>query len=203
MNKNFISNLVIMSISDVLVNDEALFMLNVHEGAISHRLAYYLEKNLRSLCPNEFKDVFVDCEYNRFGSFPDSIKELPGLEKYLTGKNQDRDEKIVRPDIVLHKRQSKTDKNFLVIEIKKISDDDYVDGKQYTKDKVVAFVNSSRYSYAFGLYLEFKAGFEKVSPTQRVNSAILFSHGVNGGIEIKQRIIGDIAIKNIISSIRK
>ena len=75
-----------------------LFLLknDVVETAISHKLALYLQQ--------QFDDWHVDCEYNR--NYLGDVKRLDG--------------DIVRPDIIIHRRETRAD-NLMVIEIKKMS----------------------------------------------------------------------------------
>ena len=79
--------------------DSALFRRDVHEVAISHRLAIYLEQILKE--KKLLGDCSVDIEYNR---------NLYG-GKYLSKENE-------RPDILVHKRGNH-ERNLLIIEIKK------------------------------------------------------------------------------------
>ncbi|MBR1383072.1 MAG: hypothetical protein IJ555_04585 [Ruminococcus sp.] len=72
---------------------------HVGERAIVFRFGYYLQKQLET---SEYKDLNVDCEYNRNGKNP---KNIPG---FLNG---------VYPDIIIHKRGLDIS-DLLVIEFK-------------------------------------------------------------------------------------
>ena len=71
---------------------------DIHEQALSHRLAYHLENS------NFFTGYNVDCEYNRHG---DDTKE--------------DSEGRFRPDIIIHVRGNDDD-NLIMIETKKFND---------------------------------------------------------------------------------
>ena len=77
--------------------DKDLLMNDVHEQAIAHRIAYYIERGGR---PHGYQ---VDCEYNK-----------RGLDVKRWGNRR------IRPDIIVHKRGSNhRGDNLFVIEIKK------------------------------------------------------------------------------------
>ena len=71
---------------------------DIHEQALSHRLAYHLENS------DFFGGYHVDCEYNRHG---DDVKE--------DSKGR------FRPDIIVHVRGN-DDSNLIMIEAKKFND---------------------------------------------------------------------------------
>lgn len=109
--------------------DSYLFEINVHEEAISNRLAGYLRSEL------ETDLISVDTEYNRHGT---------QLKKYgIEGRSA-----VV--DIVVHSRGT-DDFNLLAIECKKrkASEDDY--------KKINALVDNE-FNYRYGLVLEFFEG---------------------------------------------
>lgn len=72
---------------------------NIHEQALSHRLAFHLESS------DSFIGYHVDCEYNRHGDDP---------------KTDDRGLNF-RPDIVIHVRGN-DENNLIMIETKKFND---------------------------------------------------------------------------------
>ena len=77
------------AIEQVLVDDAFLFQRDVHERAICHRLASYLQVR--------FPSWHVDCEFNRDGH---EAKALIGLkESIVEGEGS-----LVYPDIIVHKR---------------------------------------------------------------------------------------------------
>ncbi|MFH1941156.1 MAG: hypothetical protein ABIL68_03550 [bacterium] len=116
-----------------LINDDAdLLDINVNERSISHKFAEYLQQ--------EFLGWNVDCEYNRKMG---ETKRLNVIFNNVT--DQDIEAKTVFPDIIVHRRQ--TDKNLLVIEMKK-------SGNNFDNDvkKLKAFTGDED-GYRFGLLL--------------------------------------------------
>lgn len=82
------------ALSDFAKRDMVLLDLGVQEETISHRLAIYIEQRL--------PEWEVDCEYNR---------------DLMCPKKNPKGSGCIRPDIVVHKRNSS--RNLLVVEIKK------------------------------------------------------------------------------------
>ena len=144
-----IKKIIILSLQELILNDLDIFTQEskiiefnniqdgskgnrlVHETAINHRFAFYLENNLRKYtCSCAYFQV--DLEYNRYFGRP----------KEHNGDN-------IRPDILIHKRQGKTPNkdNLLVIEAKKtvISKEDNDLVKQLMSDK------KKKYLYQYGL----------------------------------------------------
>lgn len=132
--------LLCLKINDSLLFD---FEIDIPEVSISHRLGLYLQVL--------FNGFDVDCEYNR---------HLGSVKK--------ANNKIVRPDIVIHKRKKDTH-NSLVIEVKT-----KYNAKEIKKDldklialttKEVAIENEDQlHGYDFGLFLLFKR--KDTVPTQ-------------------------------------
>ncbi|HYV04677.1 MAG TPA: hypothetical protein VFB82_08835 [Blastocatellia bacterium] len=81
--------------------------------------------------------MFADIEFNREGVNYKAV-------------TSDGEERIVRPDIIIHNRRSGGEKmNFLVVECKKASQSKEAledDGK-----KILALMQDGRYEYSFGL----------------------------------------------------
>lgn len=78
----------------------------LHEVCVNHRLANHLEKEIIPVLMLE-ETIFVDIEFNR-----------EGVDLKNVGINGE--DKIVRPDIIIHNRKTGPDKlNFLVVECKK------------------------------------------------------------------------------------
>ena len=107
---------------DLYEND--LYLLDsrheLHEQAISHRLAVYLERHFSRLRYFRERSLSVDCEYNKNG---EDCKRIYGIcyncnehncfikkdqiahnDTYLPLRS-DNDNKAVRPDIIIHKRR--------------------------------------------------------------------------------------------------
>ena len=110
--------------------DIILIENDTHEQAISHVIACYLAK--------KFENWDVDCEYNR---------DLENPKTYLNNSNET---KYIRPDIIVHKR--KTEKNLLVIEIKK-------DANDADKEKDIKKLNCmlEKYGYKYALFINLQS----------------------------------------------
>jgi hypothetical protein len=104
-------------------SDRALFVNDVSERAITHKLAEYLQA--------QFKDFNVDCEYNRNScnglQNPKLLRlladEKSKIKEKALGQHPNLEEEIhssvsTYPDIIVHRRLS-NDHNLLVIEVKK------------------------------------------------------------------------------------
>lgn len=97
---------------------------DIHEQALSHRLAYHLENS------GLFIGYHVDCEYNRHGEDPKTD---------LHGNN-------FRPDIVIHVRGN-DESNLIMIEAKKFNDP--VQEIEKTRLSLVNRKDEFRYQHAF------------------------------------------------------
>ena len=118
------------AIAKLLRHDKYLLEKDVNERAISHRLAHYLKQY--------FSKWDVDCEYNRNHDDPKRLKLKPrGVS------DQDLEAVTVYPDIIVHKRS--TEKNLLVIEMKKSTSRQSVD---YDIEKLHGFKQELGYEYA-------------------------------------------------------
>jgi len=112
MERERVRDKVTAAIARLLKNDTHLLKVDVNERSITHRLASYLQE--------EFGGWDVDCEYNRNR---EDTKQLRVSKEFniLVGNVQtdvdDTQARTVFPDIIVHRR--KTDKNLLVIEVKK------------------------------------------------------------------------------------
>lgn len=88
----------------LLRDDCFLLVYDVHEQAITHRIAVYLE--------SMFPDHHVDCEYNNDLDSKSGRKQI----RYLN----DEDASMVRPDILVHHRGlNGKHHNILIVEVKK------------------------------------------------------------------------------------
>jgi hypothetical protein len=81
---------------------EDLYRNGINEPTLSHRIALYIEHNLKGY--EAFRHLSVDCEYNKMGNI------LKGEKKG----------EIFRPDITVHQRGTNVN-NLCYIEIKKCS----------------------------------------------------------------------------------
>jgi len=126
------------------INAGGQIQRKLHEVCLNHKLANYIEKYVLPLIATE--NMFVDIEFNRDGG---NFKEL----------NYNGDEKKVRPDIIIHNRESGNQKkNFLVVECKK-----QVVGNKQNQDKIAldtqrleSFLKDEKYLYRFGLSVLYK-----------------------------------------------
>jgi len=118
-------------IEKLLRDDLYLLQAGVHEQAITHRLAHYIQE--------QFPDQDVDAEYNRHGLAIKSARLRSGS-------------KHVVPDIVVHARGN-DHKNLLVIEVK-IRDRGDAEDRDHAHQKLDALVHGGQFRYQFGLYLE-------------------------------------------------
>jgi len=112
-------------------NDIFLLEKDVGERAISHRLGLYLQ--------SEFREMNVDCEYNRKGSKIDPKRFDPKKIK----------SRPVYPDIIVHRRGDDSN-NILAVEVKKQGKQ----GIEYDEIKLKHFT-SNGHKYRFGLLLIF------------------------------------------------
>jgi metal-sulfur cluster biosynthetic enzyme len=123
--------------------DSVLLEIDVNERTMTHKLAEYLQQ--------EFRDLNVDCEYNR--QIKDTKKILhPSITRKGWDFSEDTDAKTVYPDIIVHKRLS--DDNVLVIEAKKSSREDNGD---WDKAKLRAF-KGEEYKYRRAFFVIFHVG---------------------------------------------
>ena len=126
--------------SSIEVYDADYDARKLHEVCINHRLAVYFEQKIIPLLPKD-EEYFVDIEFNREGS---NFKEVEITEQ----------QKTVRPDIIIHNRKSGNNKkNFLVVECKKRGTSE--DKINYDMQKLEAFLTDPRYSYRFGLQVNY------------------------------------------------
>lgn len=133
MPENILAN--VLAILPAFFREEAdLFGYDVNERSLTHKLAEHLQPR--------FPGYHVDCEYNRRGY---EQKKLPNPEPTdsgnLTGKT-------IYPDIVVHQRGQQD--NLLVIEVKKVGNDDRANDIAKLRQLTEAH---GGYAYICGLYL--------------------------------------------------
>ena len=134
------------------------------ERAIAHRLAFYLESELRRVSAiGDAGPVVVDCEYNRHIAAGKSLSaeaaaEIKKIVKAARRKELEADEDgfyvfSVAPDIVVHQRRTDVN-NLLVVEIKKRSNPET---EKYDKLKLELFTRSKEdekgFGYRFGAWV--------------------------------------------------
>jgi hypothetical protein len=147
-----------IALSIVLKNDAYLLQKDINERTIAHKLATYLQYT--------FPKYHVDCEYNG-NVLRDNEKKYISLLKeelqtlgLLKPKEEIIDkeiiERLVYPDIVIHKRG--TTENLCIIEIKKSTSKipskyDELKLKCYTSSD-----NGNGLKYNLGVFIKFLAG---------------------------------------------
>jgi len=142
------------------------------ERAIAHRLAYYLERELRrkSIVRDDAR-ITVDCEYNRHldGSkehrIPrDLVRIVEKAKRTVTRATDDENYYVfsIAPDIVVHRRG--TDKyNLLVVEVKKTTNREC---EKYDQLKLECFTGTGAHGYAYKVGAAVTA-LDDVPPAQR------------------------------------
>lgn len=94
-NKEDVAKKLIRSLEEYFKEDhELLYKNNLYEPTFSHRIARYLEKY--------FDEYHIDCEYS----------------KAISDPKVDENAKRIRPDIIVHTRNT-NERNLLIIEVKK------------------------------------------------------------------------------------
>lgn len=148
------------AVENLYHNDRYLLENRIHEQDMSHRIAYYFEKELQE-CPwFDSKKYSVDVEYNRNLDEPKhaytKCQKCNQKNCFITqNKNNVNLSTYSRPDIILHVRgenneTTKEYNNIIVIEIKKEQGNDIKDTA-----KMTAFTCSKGdYKYHIGVYLD-------------------------------------------------
>lgn len=130
MKQEIIERAISEALHTLLERDADILRTDTNERTISHKLAGYLEPF--------FDDWNVDCEYNRNHGDPKRL-EIP----QRNARNDDTQARAVFPDIIVHKRG--TDKNLLVIEMKKTTSRESDD---FDLRKLRAFRDQLGYKFA-------------------------------------------------------
>jgi hypothetical protein len=157
------------SVKNLYSNDSSLIDNDVHEQAISYKIAHNFENilNLNSILSKN--NLSVDVEYNRRidrpkeytteyediknkcrKDFQQKIKEKENndIEEYiLLYIDEYIEKKKLRPDIILHERKT-NESNIIAIEIKK--NPKYTD---FDKKKLKFLTRQDKYNYKLGLSL--------------------------------------------------
>jgi hypothetical protein len=147
------------ALDEVLENDQYLLTHGIHEPAISHRLAVYLEP--------KFPDFNIDCEYNgnvEADSGKKYVYLLRQVAEQLGKLKEEEDEqeiltRYVFPDIIVHMRgRNGSENNLLIIEVKKSSN---LDDGAWDAEKLSRFTSSkyeNRFNYQYGAFVRFAVG---------------------------------------------
>ena len=149
--RELLFDLFAKAVQDFYRREQRNLELDVHEVCHAHRLAIYLEQELRTYdnlnCTCLFYDYSVDLEFNR--TEDGDIKKLP-----------DKDENLhnIRCDILVHsKGKNKERENLLLIELKKEDGDD--EGKDQERLKMMVSPdpdnsNNPIYNTLLGIFLK-------------------------------------------------
>ncbi|MFQ6758245.1 MAG: hypothetical protein D9V46_12160 [Deltaproteobacteria bacterium] len=127
-----LKEVVIESLSKLCENDYLLIESSVKEECINHKFAQYIEYITKQSLPHI--DVDVDVEYNKYEHDP----------KKMMGQTP------IRPDIIVHKRQSGNSNNYLAIEAKK----EY--SSKHDKEKIEHLVLSENFNYSLGCLVSYQ-----------------------------------------------
>ena len=125
-----LKEIVIESLSKLCDKDYLLFESSVKEECINHKFAQYIEYFSKQLSPH----VDVDVEYNKYEQ---DLKKMMGQTP-------------IRPDIIVHERQSGNSNNYLAIEAKK----GY--SSQHDKDKIEHLIDSEDFNYTLGCLVSYQ-----------------------------------------------
>lgn len=150
MDGSSVDDIVNQSLCQLYEDDQFLLQERIHERTIAHKFAEYLQYNLEEVVINS--DLIVDCEYNREGH--DDRETLPAPENT---HEKELDEDTIFPDIIIHKRGS-SDKNILVIEVKKSDNSDNRKSDRKRLQKLTTDREDGRFGYEYGLFLVMPVG---------------------------------------------
>lgn len=139
-------NTLLINDKDIFSNETKVLEINniqtgetgnrkLHETAINHRFAYYLENNLDAI--PAWKGYYqIDIEYNRY-----------------FGKPKENNGDLIRPDVVIHKRRGDnlTKDNLLLVEAKK----DII--SEIDEKKVWSIMSNGKYNFKYGLTVTYCA----------------------------------------------
>lgn len=124
-----LENSILKALQKLIESDIDIIKNKTREECINHKLAQYLEEELRN---TNIPFGNVDIEYNKY-------KEN---EKGTNGR-------LIRPDIIAHERKSGNKNNLIVIEAKK----DY--SLKNDRKKVMDLVDSAEYEYSLGVLISY------------------------------------------------
>lgn len=131
------------AVQQLFAKDSFLLEADVAERAITARLAIYLDPH--------FPEYRVNVEYNRHGLHPKRL-DLPAYGG----------EKIIVPDVVVH-RQGHDEKNLLVIQVKKETNNE---SRDY--DRAVIAGMKRDYGYTWGVLIDLPTGPEATKRKSRL-----------------------------------
>lgn len=130
-NEQELKEIMEIALRELYEKDRELIDRILHENAINHKLAIYLEEAI-NLQKGWISTYSIDVEYNKDGK---NAKKLNGDKEF-------------RPDIILHERNS-NERNILLIEAKKEKLDD-------KDENVLKNCLKSPFNYRFSVGIEYK-----------------------------------------------
>jgi hypothetical protein len=133
-----------------LFQRDANFPDGVNERSITHRLAIYIEEELRAT-GDGFPHLSVDCEYNRFRE--DVPKRLKGVYGEGDGGAGDTEATTVYPDIIVHQRGNDDD-NRIIIEVKVKGRPNGGEGAARDRKKLELYRSQLKYQHALFILLD-------------------------------------------------
>ena len=137
-NEQELKEIMEIALRKLYEKDRELIDRILHENAINHKLAIYLEEAI-NLQKEWISTYSIDVEYNKDGN---NAKKLNGDKEF-------------RPDIILHERNS-NERNILLIEVKK--------EKLIDKDKnTLKECLKAPFNYRFSVVIEYKNPNQKES----------------------------------------
>jgi len=134
MTQSELKEIVISSLSILCEKDSILIDNSVKEECINHKLAQYIEKIIREKVCVELNGIDVDVEYNKYDHDP----------KKMMGQTP------IRPDIIVHRRQSGNADNYLAIEAKKLY------SSRHDRLKINHLVTSNYFNYSLGCLISYQ-----------------------------------------------
>lgn len=145
LNRDDIERKVRQAVISLLNSDLPLLKTDANERTVTQRLAFWLQA--------EFREWTVDCEYNRDGDITKRISQA--LDQAPPDNRQHR---IVIPDIIIHHRGRGSEGNLVVFEVKKSTNGDSGDS-----DKANLLDLKNQYGYKCTVFLRLKAGSEDIT----------------------------------------
>lgn len=163
MEKQEIKDILDTAIATLKEKDNFLFVNDISEWAISHKLAVYLN--------DKFPELDIDCEYNGYAKANNNKKYIMILRSKLEElgkiKDSDGDDEFLRrsvyPDIIVHKRGE--EENLMVIEVKKEKNND----KDFDREKILRYTShdyENNLNYKLGALVVFSTG--KSEPSHEI-----------------------------------
>ncbi len=154
IDSNKIKEILIHGIKEVSSHDKLLLRNALNERSIAHRLAIYLEYEVKK------DNLNVDCEYNKITNNKDSTNKMVEVTK---SSDSEKTVKYMHyiPDIIIHERESQN-RNLLVIEMKFIKKYNRRKNKSENKsekkdyEKLISYSESKSLKYCYASYIEFR-----------------------------------------------